>query len=105
MKRRLLHAVGHTFVSAHDDGSPMPNYSTLLTYPISAELANLYVPGTETNAPSTARRVAIGLATDPTGTLVAEFLPDVARHIHVHVIFLQEILNRVVTGGTSPNVQ
>lgn len=103
--RRLLHALSHTWVSQHDDGTPMPNYSTLLTYPISAELSNLYVPGVPTNLPSTARRVAIGLATDPSGTIVAEFLPDLAKRIHIHVIFIQEILNQVASGGTAPNVQ
>lgn len=105
VKRRVLHAVAHTWVSQHDDGTSMPNYSTLLTYPISAELSNLYVPGVPTNLPSTVKRVGIGLATDPSGTVVAEFLPDLAKHIHVHVIFIQEILNQVVTGGTAPNVQ
>ena len=103
MSRRILHAVGHTFVSQHDDGTPMPNYATLLTYPISAELSNLYVPGVATNAASTARRVGIGLATDPAGTIVAEFLPDLAKRIHIHVIFVQEILNQVVIGA--PNMQ
>ena len=105
LKRRVLHAVGHTFITAHDDGTRMPNYSTLLTYPISAELSNLYVPGVPTNLRDTAGRVGIGLATDPSGTLLAEFLPDIAKRIHIHVIFIQEILNQVVTGGTSPNVQ
>ena len=105
VKRRLLHAIGHTYVSQHDDGSSMPNYATLLTYPISAELSNLYVPGVSTNLHHTAERVGIGLATDPSGTLVAEFLPDLAKRIHVRVIFIQEILNQVITGGTAPNVQ
>ena len=104
-QRRMLHAIAHTYVSRHDDGTPMVNYATLLNYPISAELANLYVPGIQDNAPDTARRIGIGLASDPAGTLVAEFLPDVARHIHVHIIFVQEILNQVITGGTAPNVQ
>ena len=105
VKKRILHALAHTWVSQHDDGRPMPNYATLLTYPFSAELSNLYVPGVPTNLRDTGERVAIGLATDPSGTLVAEFLPDFARKIHVHVIFIQEILNRVITGGTAPNVQ
>ncbi len=105
VKRRILHALAHTWVSQHDDGSPMPNYATLLTYPISAELSNLYVPGVQTNSVSTVKRIAIGLASDPSGTLVAEFLPDVARRVHIHVIFIQEILNQVITGGTAPNVQ
>jgi hypothetical protein len=77
----------------------------LLTYPITAEISNLYVPGVPTNLPSTAKRVGVGLATDPSGTLVAEFLPDVAKRLHIHVIFIQEILNRVATGGTAPSGQ
>ena len=105
VKRRIVHAVLHTYVSQHDDGRPMPNYATLLTYPISAEQSNLYVPGVPTNLHHTAERVGIGLATDPSGTLVAEFLPDIAKRIHIHVIFIQEILNQVITGGTAPNVQ
>lgn len=102
--RRLLHAVLHTVVSQHDDGRRMPNWSTLLNYPISAELSNLYVPGVQTSAADTAQRVAIGLATNPVGDIVAEFLPDVARRIHVRVIFVQEIINQVATGGSAPNV-
>lgn len=98
-KRRLVHAVAHTVVSQHDDGSRMPNYATLMTYPISAELSNLYVPGLDNDARSMARRVAIGLASDPAGSIVAEFLPDVARHIHIHVVFVQEILNAMIVGG------
>lgn len=97
--RRLLHAVAHTFISQHDDGTTMPNYATLLTYPLSAELSNFYVPGLQTDAASTTRRVAIGLATDPAGSIVAEFLPDVARHIHIHIVFVQEILNQMITGA------
>ena len=98
-KRRLGHAVVHTFVSQHDDGSPMPNYATLLNYPISAELSNLYVPGIQTDGASTARRIAVGLATDPAGSIIAEFLPDVARRIHVRIVFVQQVLNQVMVGS------
>jgi hypothetical protein len=100
VKRRLWHAVVHTVVSQHDDGRPMLNYATLLTYPISAELSNLYVPGIPTNAPSTARRVAIGFATDPVPQIVAEFLPDVAKHVHIHAQFAQELIDRAA--GVNP---
>lgn len=103
MKRRFRHAIAHTFVARHDDGRRMPNYAALLTYPISAELSNLYVPGIQTNGPSTARRVAIGIASDPAGTLVAEFLPDVAKHIHIHVQFVQELVDAAAIGA--PSVQ
>jgi hypothetical protein len=101
VKRRIWHAIKHTYVSEHDDGRAMPNYATLLTYPISAELCNLYVPGIQTDAVSTARRVGIGIATDPAGAIVAEFLPDVAKRIHIHILFVQEILNKAIVGSPS----
>lgn len=102
-KRRLWHAIEHTYVSQHDDGRRMPNYATLGTYVISAELSNLYVPGIAVSADSTARRIAVGIATDPAGAIVAEFLPDVARRIHIHIVFVQQILNQAMVGA--PSVQ
>ena len=93
VKRRILHAIVRTVVGQHDDGRSMPNYATLLTYPISAELSNLYVPGIHGNGPSTVRRIVIGYATDPASNLVAEFLPDLARRIHFRSIFVQQIVN------------
>jgi hypothetical protein len=93
--RRFLHAVAHTVVSQHDNGAAMLNYDTLLTYPISAEISNLYVPGVRGNGPSTVERMLTGYATDPVDNLIAEFLPDVARRIHVRVIFVQGLLNQV----------
>jgi hypothetical protein len=101
--KRILHALSHTVVTRHDDGSPMPNYATLLTYPISAELSNLYVPGVADSGPSTGKRIALGLATDPAGALVAEFLPDIAKRIHIRIIFVQQILQQVVDGAPSVN--
>ncbi len=97
IKRRIGHALIHTVWTQHDDGTPMLNYATLLTYPISAELSNLYVPGLAVNAPSTAKRILAGYATDPVGPLIAEFLPDLAKHIHIRVVFVQEILQQVAT--------
>lgn len=95
--RRIGHAIGHTFIANHDDGSPMPNYANLLGYPISAELSNLYVPGIHADPASTIARIATGLATDPANNLITEFLPDVARHISIRIIFVQRILNQVAS--------
>lgn len=105
VQRRLWHATEHTFVSQHDDGRRMPNYATLLTYPLSAELSNLYVPGLQRDARATARRIAVGIATDPTGAITAEFLPDVARHIHINIRFIQNILNSMENGAPSVAAQ
>lgn len=100
LTKRLLNAVSHTVITRHDNGDRMLNYATLLTYPISAELTNLYVPGVQTDGTSTAKRIGLGLATDPVGQIVAEFLPDFAKRIHIRVIFVQQILQQVAQGST-----
>ena len=56
---------------------------------------NLYVPGIDGNGSSTTARIISGYATDAADNLITEFLPDVARHVHVRVIFGQRILNQV----------
>jgi hypothetical protein len=98
-KRRILHALIHTVVSQHDDGSLMLNYATLINYPLSAEISNLYVPGVATNARHTSERILAGYATDPIGPVVAEFLPDFAKRVHIHFIFAQQILNHIALGS------
>jgi hypothetical protein len=95
--RRLAHALSHAVVAQHDDGRLMPNYENLITYPASAEIANLYVPGVATNFPSTVERVLVGLATEPVDNIITEFLPDVAKRIHVRVVFVQQIIDKVAT--------
>ncbi len=95
--RRLVHAMARTIIAQHDNGSLMPNIENFITYPASAEISNLYVPGVAVNAPSTAKRVMIGLATDPVNNIITEFLPDFAKHIHIRIVFVQQILNQVAT--------
>ncbi|MCU1319578.1 MAG: hypothetical protein JWP98_1096 [Edaphobacter sp.] len=99
--KRILYSVSRTFISRHDDGSPMPNYGTLLTYPINSELSNFYVPGIHADAASTVERIVTGLAIDPANNLIAEFLPDVAKHVHVRIIFVQQILNNIAANQGS----
>lgn len=99
VKRRIWHAISRTVVSQSDHGRSIPNYSTLLTYPIGNELANLYVPGIQRDAASTGKRIAIGYATDPIGNLLAEFLPDIGRRIHVRSVFIQQIINKMAIGN------
>jgi hypothetical protein len=98
MGQRILHAIGHTVLSQSDDGRIMPNYATLINYPLSALIDDAYVPGVDTSASATAKRIAVGYATDPVGAIVAEFLPDVAKRIHIHIVFVQQILNKIATG-------
>lgn len=102
-KKRLIYSISRTIISRNDDGSPMPNYATLLAYPINAQLSNLYVPGIESDGASTTKRILAGYALDPINNLLAEFLPDVAKHVRVRIIFLQRILNNIaVSQGNLP---
>jgi hypothetical protein len=101
--RRALHTADAVVWARGDDGRGMLNYATLVGYGIDDEIGNLYVPGQQTNGRATARRYGIGLATAPIDNVVTEFLPDVAKHIHVQIVVIQRIINQVAskdTGGT-----
>jgi hypothetical protein len=93
--RRILHATYQVFWTQSDSGHGMLNYANLVGFAISDEISNLYVPGRETDASATASRYVIGLATAPIGNYIIEFVPDVARHIHIQVVILQRIINQV----------
>ena len=100
---RILHCVAQVFWTQGDNGRGMINYADLLGFAIDDEVSNLYVPGRATNLPSSGARYAIGLATAPTDNFITEFLPDLARHIHVQVVLVQRIINQVAkteSGGT-----
>ena len=73
----------------------MVNYADLVGFAIDDEIANLYVPGRETDLPASASRYGTTLATAPIDNFVSEFLPDVARHIHVQIVVIQRIINQV----------
>jgi hypothetical protein len=79
----------------------MFNYADFIGAPIDAEISDLYVPGLQTNLKATGARVTVGLATIPIGNAIAEFLPDLARHVNLHVIFVQRIINQVAREGGS----
>jgi hypothetical protein len=100
--KRVVYSISRTAVSRSDSGKSMPNYATLLNYPIGAELANLYVPGIHPDAASTVARIFTGYALDPVNGLINEFLPDVASHVHVRIIIVQRILNNVASGNSIP---
>jgi hypothetical protein len=96
---RILHAIVEVGWTQGDNGKGMLNYADVLGFPIDAEIANLYVPGEKTNLPSTAARVATGWALAPTDNFITEFLPDVAKRIHVRIVFVQQIINQVARTG------
>jgi hypothetical protein len=97
--KRILYAVTRSYVSRSDTGKSMPNYGVFAAYPFVAEIGNLYIPGIQSDGPSTAERILTGYALDPVNNLVNEFLPDVAKHVHVRIIFVQQILNNIAVSG------
>jgi hypothetical protein len=95
IKRRIFHAIAQVGWTQGDNGKGMVNYANFFGFPIDAEIANLYVPGEKTNLPSTATRVATGWALAPTDNFITEFMPDLAKRIHVRIVLVQEIINQV----------
>lgn len=39
-------------------------------------------------------RYAIGLAAAPIDNFITEFLPDVARHVHIQVVVIRRFINQ-----------
>jgi len=95
IKRRIAHVLYQVVWTQGDDGKGMINYADLLGFGIDDEIANLYVPGRETRATATAERYGVALALAPTDNAITEFLPDLARKIHVRVVLIQQIINQV----------
>jgi hypothetical protein len=93
--RRAWHTVEQVFWTQGDNGRPMVNYADLVGFAIDDELGNLYVPGQQTRLTASASRYGIALATAPIENVVTEFLPDVARRIHIRVVLVQRIINQV----------
>jgi hypothetical protein len=101
IKRRIAHCLYQVLWTQGDNGKGMVNYADLVGFAIDDEIGNLYVPGQRTNLPSTGERYGIGLATAPIENFVNEFLPDVARKIHVRVVLIQQIINQVAKTDAS----
>ena len=91
--RRLLNTCTQVLWAYSDSGHGMPNYANIIGFAIDDEIGNLYVPGRDTDLPSSAKRYALTFVLVPTDNLVSEFLPDVARRVNVHSVVLQRIIN------------
>jgi hypothetical protein len=104
IKRRVGHAIEQVVWTQGDNGKPMVNYADIVGFAIEDEIGDLYVPGQQTNLPASAERYGITLATAPIENFVNEFVPDVARRIHVRVVLIQRIINQVAktSGPRSP---
>jgi hypothetical protein len=95
MKRRIAHAIYQVVWTQGDNGKGMVNYADLVGFAFEGEIGNLYVPGQKTNLSASAERYATGLATAPIDNFITEFLPDIARRIHIRDVLIQRIINQV----------
>ena len=73
----------------------MFNYATVVGSAIDEGISDAYVPYRTTDWASTSARYRVMLATDPIGNLITEFVPDLARHVNIHAIFVQRIINQM----------
>jgi hypothetical protein len=100
--RRALHCVDHTFWQRADNGSHTLNYSQIVAPVFDIAISNLYVPGQQTHFSADAKRYGVDLATAPIDNFITEFVPSIASHIHVRVVFMQRIINQVARTGSTP---
>ena len=95
LKRRFVHATMQIFWTLGDNGQGMLNYANLVGSGVDIAIGNLYVPGQQTHLTAALSEYFVGLATAPIDNYITEFLPDIARHIHVQIVLVQDIINQV----------
>ena len=97
-KRRIEHALIHTFASQHDDGSVMSRTTPRSSISRSALRFRTSMCRVLERTQDTAKRILIGYATDLIGPLIAE-VPAGRRQAHSYSHhFTQQIMNRIASG-------
>jgi hypothetical protein len=94
-KRRIAHCIYQVIWTESDDGKGMFNYAAVLGSALDGGISDAYVPYQRTGWTAASARYGVGLATDPIGNLITEFVPDLARHVNVHVVFVQRVIDQV----------
>lgn len=104
LMRRIIHCIVQPFWTDADTGGSMPNYSTIVGDVVEEAVDVTYVPYQRTGWGPSATRVSVDWATSPIGNFVTEFVPDVASHFNIRVVFIQRIVNQVAVeeGGGQP---
>lgn len=95
VKRRVLHCIDQVFWTQGDNGKGMFNYATVVGSAIDTGISDAYVPYQRTGWRAASERYGVGMATDPLGNLISEFAPDVARHVNIHVVFVQRLIDEI----------
>jgi len=102
--RRIAHCIYQPVWTQGDDGKGMFNYAIVVGGMFEEAIGDAYVPYRETGWGAASARYGIALATDPIGNFITEFVPDLARHVNIHVVFVQRVINQVAReeGGGVP---
>lgn len=105
--RRIAHCMYQPFWTVSVTGHGMVNYSNVAGAVVEEAVDASYVPYQEVGWGAAAARIGTNYATMPIGNFVTEFVPDFARHVNVHAVFLQRIIDRVAIEeaggpGTAP---
>ncbi len=82
-RRRLGHALRHTFVATSDSGRNMFNFSEWFGTASAQVLSNTYHPDNSRGFASAAEGTAIRLCTDMGFDVLREFLPDIFRKLNL----------------------
>jgi hypothetical protein len=93
--RRIMHCIYQVVWTQGDDGRGMFNYANVLGGALEVGISDAYVPYSDTGWSAASERYGVGLATDPIGNFITEFVPDLSRRVNIHVVFLQRIINQV----------
>lgn len=93
--RRIAHCIYQVVWTQGDDGKGMFNYANVVGGAFEEAISDAYVPYRDTGWEAASARYWTALATDPIGNFITEFFPDVARHVNIHVVFVQRVINRV----------
>ncbi len=81
---RITYALLSTFRCKGDNGRWQPNVSNLLGNFAAGGISNLYYPSSDRGFVNTYQRTIVVSGEGAIGAVLAEFLPDIARHHHRH---------------------
>lgn len=94
-KRRIAHCIYQVVWTQGDNGKGMFNYANVVGGAFEEAISDAYVPYRNTGWSAATARYGTALATDPIDNFITEFVPDVARRINFHIVFVQRVINRV----------
>jgi hypothetical protein len=81
-RKRFFHAMGHSVIAHHDDGSRMFNFSIWFGTTSSVVLSNTYHPDNERGFLPAAQAVTFSILQESASDVFREFWPEISRKLH-----------------------